>query len=419
MRVLLLTPLYPPYAQGGAELSAQGLARWLGDRGHEVAVLTAAKDAETECWDERRDGARIFRLPFPRPYSIHKQGRGVPRWLKPLWHLGDHCDPRNLRIMERVVDAVRPDVATLHSLVGLGHNIVAPLAARDIPTLYVLPDLALACLRATMFRLGRACEGRCLECRLSAAVKRAALRRLPRLGFVSPSQANLDRLAAAGAFDGRPTRVIANVNAYPAPRRPRTASAAPRFTYVGRLDAPKGVECLLQAARAARQRAAFTLTIIGAGGEEARLRAAYGDCDWLEFTGWLPLDEAVEAIHQADALCLPSLWPENLPGAAVIALGNAAPVLASAIGGLPELVREGVDGRLLPPGDVAAWRDALIDLALHPERLASMRIAAGDKVRRFAPDRLGEDYLDFMSEIRARPQQGRGAAQSSLVLQEG
>jgi glycosyltransferase involved in cell wall biosynthesis len=419
MRVLLLSPLFPPYAQGGAELSAHGLACWLSGRGHDVSVLTAAHGADDETWDERRDGLRIFRRTFPRPYSIHTQGRGVPRWLKPLWHLGDHCDPRNPRILTRVLDAVWPDMVTLHSLVGIGHNVIAPLAARDIPTLYVLPDLALACLRATMFRRGRACERRCVECRASSAFKQAALRRAPRLGFVSPSQANLDRLEAAGVLNDRPTRVIANVNAYPAPRRPRTRSARPRFLYVGRLDAPKGVDCLLRAARSAREQAAFTLTVIGAGGEEAQLRAAYRDCDWLDFTGWLPLQEAVEAIHQADALCLPSLWPENLPGAAVIALGCGAPILASAIGGLPELVRDGVSGRLLPPGDVGAWRDALIDLAQQPERLAGMRIAAHDGGPRFAPDGLGENYLDFMGEIRDRPPQASGAPGTGLLSQPG
>jgi glycosyltransferase involved in cell wall biosynthesis len=417
MRILILSPLFPPHAQGGAELSAQGLACWLTGRGHDVAVLTAAKTADDVVFDERRDGLRLFRLPFPRPYSIHRQGRGVSNWLKPLWHLQDHGDPRNAWMLERVLDAVRPDMVTLHSLVGLGHNIVAPLAARDIPTLYVLPDLALACLRATMFRRGHACERRCVECRISSAFKQAALRRVPRLGFVSPSQANLDRLRATGALNGRPARVIANVNAYPAPRRPRRPSAALRFVYVGRLDAPKGVDCLLQAARAAHEQAAFTLTIVGAGGEETRLRRAFGDRDWLEFTGWLPLQEAVEAIHAADALCLPSLWPENLPGAAVIALRHGAPILASATGGLPELVRDGVDGRLLPPGDVSAWRDALIELAREPHRLAAMRRAARDSSRRFEPDRLGEDYLAFMDEIRNRPPQGLGAPERNLVLQ--
>jgi glycosyltransferase involved in cell wall biosynthesis len=419
MRVLILSPLFPPHAQGGAELSARGLARWLSDRGHDVAVLTAAKTVEDEIRDERHDGVRLFRLRFPRPYSIHRQGRGVSRWLKPLWHIQDHLDPRNSRILASVLDAVAPDTVTLHSLVGLGHRLVTPLAARDIPTLYVLPDLALACLRATMFRRGRACERRCAECQLSSAVKQAALRRLPRLGFVSPSRANLDRLEAAGVLDGRPARVIANVNAYPAPRRPRATSAMPRCVYVGRLDAPKGVDGLLQAARAARRQAAFTLTIMGAGGEEARLRAAYADCDWLDFTGWRPLEEAVEAIHQADALCLPSLWPENMPGAAVIALRCGVPILASATGGLPELVRDGVDGRLIPPGDSNAWRDALIELAREPQQFADMRVAARDSGRRFEPDGPGEDYLDFMREIRDRPPRARGARDSRFAMLQG
>ncbi|MDH6266888.1 glycosyltransferase involved in cell wall biosynthesis [Rhizobium sp. SG_E_25_P2] len=418
MRVLMLSPLFPPYAQGGAELSAHGLAQWLIGKGHDVVVLTAAKGVSDEIRGERRDGVTLYRFHFPRPYSIHRQGRGVSRWLKPLWHLQDHIDPRNRRILDNVLDAVRPDIVTLHSLIGLGHRIVSALATRDIPTLYVLPDLALACLRATMFRQGRACVAPCVECRLSSAYKQAALCLIPRLGYVSPSQANLKRLAAAGALGDRPARVIANVNAYPEPRQPRTSSSAPRFVYVGRLDAPKGVHCLLRAAEAARREVEFTLTLVGSGGEETALRRAFVDCDWLDFTGWLPLQDAVETIHQADALCLPSLWPENLPGSAVIALRHGVPILASSTGGLPELVRDGIDGRLLPPGDTAAWRDALIELARRPQQLAAMRPAAREASRRFDPDRLGEAYLDFMEDIRNRRAARDGRPDLGLVMRQ-
>ncbi|WP_137155856.1 glycosyltransferase [Rhizobium sp. FKL33] len=419
MRVLILSPLFPPYAQGGAELSAQGLARWLAGKGHEVAVLTAAKGAGDEVHGEKRDGVSLYRRLFPRPYSIHLQGRGASPWLKPIWHSQDHLDPRNRRIVGSILDTVRPDIVTLHSLVGLGQNTPAALAERDIPTLYVLPDLALACLRATMFRHGRACARRCGECLVSSTLKQATLRRIPRLGFVSPSQANLDRLAALGTLDGRPARVIANVNAYPEARHAREASALPRFVYAGRLDAPKGVENLLQAAEAARAEAAFTLTIIGAGGEEERLRRAFAGRDWLNFMGWLPLADTVEAIHQADALCLPSLWSENLPGAAVIALRHGVPILASAAGGLPQLVEDGVNGLLLPPGDAAAWRKALIGMVRHPQRLAAMGAAARVSGRRFDPDRLGADYLDFMEEIRHRPPRRVDAPENGLGLQQG
>lgn len=417
MRVLILSPLYPPHAQGGAELSAEGLAQWLVGRGHDVVVLTAAKGPDDEVHGERRDGVTLYRRVFPRPYSIHRQGRGVSPWLKPFWHLQDHLDPRNRRVVETVLDTVRPEVVTLHSLIGLGHNIPRSLAARDIPTLFVLPDLALTCLRATMYRRDRLCAGHCWECRISGDVKQSALRHIPRLGFVSPSQANLARLAAAGAIGGRPTRVIANVKAYPAPLKPRSPSPLPHFVYVGRLDAPKGVETLLLAAEEAQAEATFTLTILGAGREEQRLRHAFAGRDWLTFTGWRPLQDAVETIHQADALCLPSLWPENLPGAAVIALRHGVPILASATGGLPELVRDGVNGRLLPPADRIAWRQALVEMARRPEKRAAMGVAARAAARRFDPDLTGADYLDFMEEIRCAQPQRMAARENGLALQ--
>ena len=69
-------------------------------------------------------------------------------------------------------------------------------------------------------------------------------------------------------------------------------------------------------------------------------------------------------------VAIPSTWPENQPLVALEARAAGRPLLASRIGGLPELVQDGVDGWLLPPGDVAAWRRRLQTLAAAPKLVA-------------------------------------------------
>ncbi len=73
---------------------------------------------------------------------------------------------------------------------------------------------------------------------------------------------------------------------------------------------------------------------------------------------------------------IPSLWFENSPLVAYQAKQLGLPILASRIGGIPELVREGVNGQLLPLGDTARWQKAVRNLLAQPENLERLRAGA-------------------------------------------
>ena len=77
----------------------------------------------------------------------------------------------------------------------------------------------------------------------------------------------------------------------------------------------------------------------------------------MTFVGALPRDRVLRRLAGAHAALLPSLW-ENLPHAAVEALSVGTPVVATSVGGVPEVVRDGVNGLLVPPGDVASLAGA-------------------------------------------------------------
>jgi glycosyltransferase involved in cell wall biosynthesis len=405
MRILVMSAMFPPDIQGGAEISAFNLAVWLRDRGHEIGVLCAAEGDSDACFDRDVDGMRIFRRIFPRPYPIQRQGRCAPGWQKPLWHLQDHLDPRNGRIVAHVLDEFQPDFVNIHYLMGIGHNTLAQLARRDIAALYILPDLTLACLRATRFRKGMVCGGHCLECRLSAMIKWREARKIPRLGFVSPSRANLDCLEKLTPLGERPSRHILNAIRYPQPGISRTESDHLRLVYVGRLDAAKGVGVLIRAAEAVmRAGLRLDLTIVGHGAEAEHLCRKFAHHAWLTFTGHLPLTDAVDIIASADAICLPSLWAENSPGAAIIALSHGVPVMASRIGGLPELVQHEENGMLVEAGNHSDWVRTLSRLITDTGLLDRLRRNASASSSRFDQDHLGQDYLDFMHDIIALPQ---------------
>lgn len=400
MRILVISAMFPPNVLGGAEISAFNLSSWLLKQGHEIGVLMAAKTPEEVKDGEMVDGMRVWSIYMPRPYPIFKQGRVEQKYLKPLWHLQDHLDPRNPTIVGRVLDAFKPDFCNIHYLTGIGHNVLQELGKRNIPALYVMPDMALSCFRMNRFANNKNCEGQCFPCKLSVAVKRRGIRSMPRIGFSSPSLANLEENAKYQPLKDYPHAHILNANKYPAPTVKREPADGVRFVYAGRLHESKGIDVLLDAAEPLRAKYNFTFDIVGGGGYEPALRERYGRHDWVKFTGHLPLQDAINHIAAADMLCIPSIWFENSPGVVIQALGLSVPVLGSDSGGIPELVKHDDNGFIIPAGDTEAWRRALERILSEPGLLARFQDNAARRAGEFDQDYLGQRYLQFIEEIK-------------------
>lgn len=145
-------------------------------------------------------------------------------------------------------------------------------------------------------------------------------------------------------------------------RRLGLPDQAPLVCYVGNLFPEKGPQVLIEAMRELREAGhpEINLAVVGGGGLEAELRAkveAYGLGACVRFHGRRPHDEVPDWISAGDVLCLPS-FREGCPNVVLEALASGRPVVASAVGGVPELLCADT-GFLVPPGDSRALADAL------------------------------------------------------------
>jgi glycosyltransferase involved in cell wall biosynthesis len=103
----------------------------------------------------------------------------------------------------------------------------------------------------------------------------------------------------------------------------------------------------------------FVLAILGTGPQEAELRRAAAGLGIAERVRWLGFrPDVADYVAAADVFCLSSVW-EGVPLAAQEAILLGVPVVATAVGGMPELVEDAVTGRLVPPRDPAALASAL------------------------------------------------------------
>ncbi|HLI57126.1 MAG TPA: glycosyltransferase [Actinomycetota bacterium] len=172
---------------------------------------------------------------------------------------------------------------------------------------------------------------------------------------------------------------------------PVPAPAAGDVLFVGALERYKGVDVLLDAwAPVHRAHPDCRLTIAGAGCERLALKAqaaALGLGDAVSFPGTLAPEMVVAALDAACLLVLPSR-SEGLGRVILEAHARARPVVASRVGGIPELVEDGVTGLLVAPGNPDDLARALLGLLADPDRRAAM--GAEGRRRVLARDPLGE-----------------------------
>jgi colanic acid/amylovoran biosynthesis glycosyltransferase len=164
---------------------------------------------------------------------------------------------------------------------------------------------------------------------------------------------------------------------------------APRLVCVGRLCEQKGQRLLIEAAaRLAAKGIAFEMVLAGDGELRTELEALGKHCGQkIRITGWLSSEQVREEILAARALVLPSL-AEGLPVVLMEAMALRRPVLTTYVAGIPELVRPGENGWLVPPGDVAELAAALEHVLARPA--AELR-AMGEAARARALERHSID----------------------------
>ncbi len=222
-----------------------------------------------------------------------------------------------------------------------------------------------------------------------------------RADLVAPVSAGLaKRLAELGVRT--PIRVVpnaVNTDRFHPPATHERADGEERLLLVGGLVPIKGVPVALEAvARLQSSHPRAVLEIVGDGPERAALQTLamrLGIADAVRFSGRLDRDAVAERMRAADVLVSASEW-ENLPGVQVEALASGLPVVATRVGGVPDVVDDDV-GALVSPGDPSALAEALA-ATLERRDLDPGRLAARAR-ERFGQERVAALWDEIYSEL--------------------
>lgn len=371
---------------GGPALHVTYLSRGLAERGYETTLVAGdvARGEESMAFVAEGAGVHVVRLP------------GLSRELAPLrdavaaWRLA------------RIIRSVRPDVVHTHTAkAGAVGRAAALLAGRRRPV--VVHTFHGHVLRGYFGRAGT---------QLFRAIETMLARASDRLVAVSPEVR--DELVGLGVAPVEKFSVI-RLGIELEPRvsfagdvsevRRRHGIGADAFVvgWFGRMTAVKRTDDLLATLAGLRERGVDALLLlVGDGDDRERLEQRAHELGLARSCLFLGYQEDVAPWYAVcDAVVLTSA-SEGTPVTIIEALAAGRAVVATRVGGVPDVVDEGETGFLVPPGDTRALAERLETLARDPERRRAMGEAGRERVlRRYAVERLVEDVDALYRELLA------------------
>lgn len=345
---------------GGADNHVRYLAEELAKDGHEVHVLHSldaydVKRGRMRCPTEPDD---VFTHPIETSFSLSAYEAYVLGTSRAV-----------TRRLHDLVEQVRPDVVHHHNISLLGYNILARQG--NYVNFYTAHDYWLICPNSTLLRTrSQVCESAsCMFCSLNCKRPPQLWRR--RTAF-KKAISNIDLLIAPSNYAKEritrklPLNAMTIPNFVPAPPYPIASSGFSNFfLFAGRLEPYKGVLQLIEGFKEVRTPSDSKLIIVGKGSLESAVEKHIKSNDLADRIiklGWMDQDLLYRLLKDAIALILPSICPENCPLVGLEALSVGTPIIASRVGGLPEIV-EKLDRRLLFES-----RDQLQNILIHFER---------------------------------------------------
>jgi glycosyltransferase involved in cell wall biosynthesis len=418
MKVLMINKFY--YLRGGTERYCFDMTRLLQGKGHTVIPFSMIHEKN---WQSEYAPYFVEEISFERSASPWRPLASFRSAIRAIYS-GEAREKLN-----SLIKAGRPDIAYLHNIHHqISLSILPVLKKHKIPIIWRLHDYSLFCPNYLFSNShGAVCEA-CRGGRYYQAVLQKCRRDsraaslvaawgayldhwlgLPDLVdlFIAPSRFVKAKMIQHGLSASRLT-VIPNfieLSAFePAhlapPCKAKEGEGDSYLLYFGRLSSEKGLRTLIQAVG---QIPDSRLKIVGDGPQRQELEslAERMACGRVEFAGYQVMEELLITLKGAKMVILPSEWYENCPYTILEAFALGKPVIASDIGGIPELIEDGEDGLLFEPGNAEGLADRIRFLLQDGRRIQYL----GGNARRKVEERYGADphytrFLEICSNVK-------------------
>jgi glycosyltransferase involved in cell wall biosynthesis len=438
-KILICCNAYPPNFIGGAELIAHSQAKELKNQGYDVTIFTG---------DLREWGKRHF-LQGIREWGkrhflqgIHEWGRRyflrrIRKWGRrhlrredyeglPVYRVyltNEDYAPQFVNFTHKEIEEhfrtilknVSPDIVHFHNIIGLSVGLIHIAKKQGIKTVLTFHDHWGFCFKNTLLKNNNEicrdftqCTG-CMEVIPDHDNRDIPLRmrqdfiamQLEEIdAFISPSQYLADTYILAGLPrekvhvipNGIDVEKFSHIKKMPDPDHIR-------FTFIGHFGTHKGIHILLDALQYLDNKQKLSINLIGNGELFTHYYTEVHDkkSDIVKF--WGRIENIEDAYAQTDVLILPSIWPENLPVSITEAMSAGIPVIASHVGGIPELVENGKTGFLFEPGDAWDLAIKMNEFTRHPDKIKNFGEAALQKIKNYGIRQQVQKIIKLYNQI--------------------
>jgi glycosyltransferase involved in cell wall biosynthesis len=403
-----------PDPVGGTEVYVEALSQNLQAQGVEVVV--AAPGNQNHRYEHHQ-------LP------VYRFATSDVTDLRDLYGAGDEVAVQEF---SKILDQEQPDLVHLHALTrGVSLRLVQAAKQRNVPVIFTYHTPTVSCQRGTLLKEGtQVCDGKlelrtCARCTLQGLGLNTI--QANAIGSLSPWVGSListfgcqggawtalrmtellsHRHKTFHQFVGTVDHVIAvcnwvrdvlirnqvpsekitvirqglchtSVPSVDQPLQERAASSL-KLVFLGRLDPTKGIHILIQTI-CSDPNLAVHLDIYGISQGEANdhyqetLKALVGTDSRIQFKLPISSEEIIPVLASYDLMAVPSQWLETGPMVILEAFAARVPVIGSNLGGIAELIHHGINGILVDPMSVEAWKESLKNLSQNREQLAYLR----------------------------------------------
>lgn len=402
MKILQINTCH--YRRGGADVVYLNTSQLLKEKGHEVINFSRYSDRNIEAFDNRYF---VNDIDYFDLSPIHKVIK-IPRYL----FSGEAKDK-----IKKLLEIEKPDIAHIHLYKGiLTPSILYALKKNNVPIVISLHDYGLLCPH-TIFLNGK--KEICEKCLTTNNFLHCIINRCNRDQFtlstvtaieyffhkkIFPYEYYFDKLIAVSKFGMKiharksefKEKLVHLYNFYPELNFTiPNSKKGEYFLYYGRLSYEKGIITLLKAWRLMSK--SQKLRIVGEGRmmQEILSYIKENDLHNVEVMGFKEGTELEQLIKNASFILVPSEWYENNPLTIIEAYSNGKPVIASKVGGIPEIIIENETGYIFEMGNIVQLAEVLKKSA---ETSVEEYIFLSENARRYSEKHFSADahYEDLM-----------------------
>jgi glycosyltransferase involved in cell wall biosynthesis len=378
---------------GGAEIYVTMLANALYNY-HEVIVITTAGPRHRS--NGKQNIIEIRTKNICSLYDMISNSLSIGIAKKSLWHLLDLWNPRAYKEIKNILDKEKPDLIHTNGIQGFSASLFSVIKHLQIPNIHTTHDYELISRWSSLFRNGKPISRFNLFDLMYIRYSRRLSSTID--AVISPSKFVMDLHVSMGFFGRSKKYIVPNGMRLENNIMTIDVNSGNEFLFIGQIVKHKGPQIAIEAFKKLKEKNA-KLHIVGNGSylETAR-RIAEGD-KRIIFHGFIENKKDLEKIFdRCSYVIFPSIWYEVFGLVIIEAMNRGLPVIASNIGAIPELIKDGYNGFLFEPGDVDSLHSIIENLVNLKKISSNLNKNAIDSSKNFSIEKHLKSILDIYNQ---------------------